>query len=88
MPDGAQNTKQGLLLVESGLGGAPDGHQIYIVVASLVARYAEAGTNIGIQHELLAERQVQRAVALSNWRCHWTLEPNPVFLQVAMMKAA
>ncbi len=47
----------------------------------LVAWDGEAGPHIGVQLQLLAQREVQRPVALADGRCHGPLQAHPVLLR-------
>lgn len=60
------------------LGVLADGDHVDVVVQRLVALEAAAGSNVGIQVELLAQGQVQRAMALAHGRHQGSLQADLV----------
>lgn len=56
----------------------PDRHQVDVVVPRLVPGDREARPHVGVQLQLLAERQVERPVSLPDRRGHRTFQADPV----------
>ena len=52
----------------------PDGDEIDSLIARLVPRYAQARTNVRVELEFLAQREIERAEALSYRRGHWPFQ--------------